>query len=405
MSVQDAKTFAIGLEPLFGVVGAVDHPLETLPSSKGSWTPNRVQGQGMRAGSQFARSNRRVEVSADGKLNLDVEALSKGQSLLWKFLMGASTSSLVSGSTYQVVHTRATTVLPSATIQKAIQTVDGTPRPETYFGCTCSDWELSFDNNALVKLVSNWDAANLSTAPTSISTTLSALSAIGATSVSTVATVPVGAAITINSLESRVVTSVTGVGPYVLGFTKPLTGAYASAAPVAVVGYTAPSYPAAANLFSFASAMLYTGTVTAPTATALGSGLTPLAVVRSGSISVANSLLDGRYLAGGGGRKEQQKPGAPVGKVKLQAEFVDLTLRDATLADTPTTLVLTLTAGTLTAGLETLQVIVSEMKPNPDMPDSDGTDVGLMDLEYDILDNLTAAQAIWVVQRTSDSIL
>jgi len=404
MAVQDAVTFSVAEETVaFGTPKAPDHPLETLGSSKFTWNINRLQGAGMRVGGQFARSGRRADANAWGSGTIDLEPLSKGQGLHLKLLMGAVTTTLVAGSTYQNLYTRPTTVLPSATIQKAIQQVDGTVKPETYFGCTCTDWELAFDNNALLSLKSNWDAVNMSTAPANISTTLSALCVAGATSVSSTATVPVGAAITLNALETRVVTGVSGAGPYTLTFAQPLANGYASAAPVVVIGYTAPTYSAGGNLFSFAGATLYSGTVTAPTTTALASAVTPIANVRSGSISVNNSLLDGRYLAGNAARKSQQKPGAPVGTVKLVFEYTDTAQRDAILYDTASTLVANFTAGSLSTGLETLQVVISEMKPQPgELADSDGKDVPTIEVTFDILDNLTATQAIWIVTRTSD---
>lgn len=405
MSVQDAVTISVGEETVgFGIVKAPDHPLEILPASKFTWNVNRLQGSGIRVGGTFPRSGRRADANGWGTGNIDLEPLSKGQGLHLKLLMGSVTTTLVAGTTYQNVFTRPTTVLPSATIQVAKQLVDGTVKPETYIGCTCTDWELSFDNNALLTLKSNWDAQKISTAPSNISTTLSALVAAGATSVSTVATVPVGAAIVLNALETRVVTAVTGSGPYTLSFAAPLVNGYASGVAVVVVGYTAPTYASGGNLFSFAGATLYTGTVTAPTTTALASAVTPLANVRSGSISVQNNTLNERYTANNAGAKSQQKPGAPTGVVKLVFEYADTTIRDAILADTAFTLVATFTAGSLSTGLETLQVVISEMKPQSgDLAGSDGSDVPTIEASFDILDNLTAAQPIWIVTRTSDT--
>ena len=403
MGVADLKTFSVGAEATWGLPVAVDHPLEALPSSKFTWTANRKQGEGMRVGGTFGRSGRRTEVSAEGAGNLDMELLSKGQGLIWKAIIGSATTTLVSGTTYQNLFTRPTTVLPSLTVQKAIQGVDGTVRPETYSGCTCTDWELSFDNNDIVKLATNWDVRDINTNPTTVSTTLSSAASIGATSISVAATIPAGSMILINSAEARYVTGVSGVGPYTLTFVKPLTLAASSSNPVVAQGYVAPSYAAGGNLYSFAGLSIYNGTITAPTTTTLASGTTIMnGLVRSGSISINNSVLD-RYLAGDAGRQAQQRLGVPVGTVKLSMEFVDATWRDAYLNDRPTSLVLNFTAGSLSTGLETIQIVVSEMKPNQDMPDGDGTDVGLLDMEFTILDNLTAAQPLWVVQRTSDT--
>ena len=407
MGVPDAKTFSIGLETGFALPVTPDHPLETLPSSKFTWTPNRIQGEGMRVNGSFPRSGRRVEVSGSGAGNLDVELLSKGQGLLWKLLLGSATTTLVAGSTYQNVFTRPTSgVLPSATIQKAIQLVDGTVKPETYSGATCSDWELSFDNNALVKLSANFDARDISTATTAVSTTLSSSASIGATTVSTAASVPAGAMVNLNGIEARLVTAVSGAGPYTLTLNDPLDTAYSSGVAVTVVGYSAPSYPSGGTLYSFAGLSIYNGTLTLATTTALASATTPLnGLLRSGAISVNNTILAERYLAGSAGRKAQQRLGAPVGTVKLGVEYIDTTMRDMYLNDTPTTLLANFTGGPLSTGLETVQVALAEIKPNQDMPDADGSDVSQLDMEFAILDNLTAAQPIQVVQRTSDTAL
>jgi hypothetical protein len=73
-----------------------------------------------------------------------------------------------------------------------------------------------------------------------IATTLSSAASAGATSVSVAASIGVGNAITIGGNEVRVVTSVTGSGPYTLNFSGALNNGYASGAAVqANAGYTA----------------------------------------------------------------------------------------------------------------------------------------------------------------------
>lgn len=333
--IQDSKTFSYGAEATFGTPVTPDHALEALGSSKFGWTPERKQGEGLRVGGYFPRSGRRVETSGAGEGNLDLEALSKGQLLLWKAMMGASTSTLVSGTTHQHVFTRNVGILPSLTIQAAKQLINGTVVPETFSGCVCADWELTFDAQEIIQLKSNWDVQSVSTA-----------------------------------------------------------------AP-----YAAPAYPAEANLFTFVGCTLFQGTVTPPTDIALATALTPLATIRKGSIAVNNGILTDRYLAGGGGRKAQQLPGAPSGTVKLTAEYATTALRDAFMADTPMTLVANFTAGSLSTGLETLQVVISEMRPDGDLADGDGGGVLTQEMEFTILDNLQAAQAIWVVARSSEATL
>ena len=68
-------------------------------------------------------------------------------------------------------------------------------------------------------------------------------------------------------------------------------------------------------------------------------------------------------------------------------------------------LVLTYTGGALSAGTETLQVVVSEMKLDGKLPTSNGGELITVGLEFTVLDNLTAAQPLWIVARTADAAL
>lgn len=170
-------------------------------------------------------------------------------------------------------------------------------------------------------------------------------------------------------------------------------------------GYAAPSYAATPNLFHFANATLSTGTLTAPTATALGSAVTSVADVRGGTISVNNNLTDDRFNIGGGGRKAKPTVGLREITGKLDIEYDSTTFRDAVLAETPMALVLTYTAGALSTGNETLQIIIPEIKFESELPKVNGTDLIIQSMSFTGLDNLTAAQPIWVVTRTADAAL
>ena len=166
--------------------------------------------------------------------------------------------------------------------------------------------------------------------------------------------------------------------------------------------YAAPSYVAGANLFSFAGATLSTGTLTSPTTTVLGSGATPVANVRGGSVQVANNIRGDRYNIGNAGRKAKPTIGLRDITGRLDVEYDSTTFRDAVLADTPMSLVLTYTGGALTTGNETLQVIVPEIKLDGELPKSNAGDLVMQSMAFVGLDNLTAAQPIWVVTRTAD---
>ena len=169
--------------------------------------------------------------------------------------------------------------------------------------------------------------------------------------------------------------------------------------------YATPSYAASANLFAFSGATLYTGTLTAPTATALASGTTAIANCRGGSLSVSHDMATDRYNIGGSGRKAKQIVQGVRGiSGKLDIEYADTVFRDAVLNDTPMLLLLTYSAGALSSGNETLQVVIPEIKLDSELVKATGN-MPMQSIAFQGLDNLTAAQPIWVVTRTSDAAL
>jgi hypothetical protein len=160
------------------------------------------------------------------------------------------------------------------------------------------------------------------------------------------------------------------------------------------------------NVYHFANASLSMGTLTAPTTTALASGATPTANIRDVSISVANNLTNNKFNMGGGGRKAKPNRGIRAITGKFTMQYDATTYRDLFLADSPMNLVLTyVTAGALSTGVETLQVVVPEIKFDGELPKANGTDLITVPMAFTGLDNLTAAQPIWCVLRTADTAL
>lgn len=172
------------------------------------------------------------------------------------------------------------------------------------------------------------------------------------------------------------------------------------------IGYAAPSYASEpVNLFHFANATISTGALTAPTATVLGSCASPTANIRGGSIQVSNNLRGDRYNAGGAGRKAKPTVGLRAISGKIDVEYDAITYRDLVMNDTPMSLLVQFTGGALSTGVETLQVIIPEIKFDSELPKVNGTDLVVQSMSFQGLDNLTAAQPIWVVTRTADSAL
>jgi len=169
--------------------------------------------------------------------------------------------------------------------------------------------------------------------------------------------------------------------------------------------YAAPSYVATPNLFSFAGGSISTGAFTAPTTTTLPIAATPLANVHGGSITVNNNPKVDRYNLGGLGRKS--KPSTGLGSItgKLDIEYTDSVFRDAVMADTPMSLMLTWTAGALGTGLETLTLAIPEIKFDSQLPMTNGTDLIVQSMSFQGLDNLVAALPYYLCARTADTAL
>jgi len=172
-------------------------------------------------------------------------------------------------------------------------------------------------------------------------------------------------------------------------------------------GYAAPSYPVGPSLFHFAQGSITVGgTVTAPTTTALATGGTAVANVRDFNIKVDNKLGADRYNYGASGKMAQPTYGLRDLSGKMTIEYTDQTLVNAYINDTPLALALTFTSTeALSTGFATLQIVLPEIKLNGEIPKTNGTDLITLGVDFDVLDNLTATQPMWVVLRTADAAL
>ncbi len=167
--------------------------------------------------------------------------------------------------------------------------------------------------------------------------------------------------------------------------------------------YVAASYPSGSNLFHFANAKIYSGTLTVPTTTALASATAELASVRSFTIGNNNNPDVGRFNLGGGGRKDQalQGPGEISGS--LEVEHASTDFRDAVLDDSPMSLLITLEAGALSTGLETLQIALPAVKFDNELAKANGGNLIIQSMNFAGLDDEVAAYPMYVVHRTAET--
>lgn len=168
--------------------------------------------------------------------------------------------------------------------------------------------------------------------------------------------------------------------------------------------YVSPTYPTApVNLFHFQNGTIFSGTVTPPTTTALATAVTATANIRSGTIVMNNNIRQDRFNFGGLGRKSKPTPGLREITGTLVIEYDSTTYRDLILNDGALTAIVGFTGGALSVSVETLQIVLSEIKLNGKLPAPNGTDLITQEVSFTGLDNLSAAQPIWVATRTADA--
>jgi hypothetical protein len=171
--------------------------------------------------------------------------------------------------------------------------------------------------------------------------------------------------------------------------------------------YATPSYPSSPSLFHFAqAAATYAGTVTVPTTTALASGGTAATDIRDFELNVNNNLATDRFNFGASGKKAKPTVGLREISGKFTAEYAANGYRDDFIADTERAIVVTLTSTeALSTGTATLQVVLPAVKLDSGIPVSNNGDFVVVEHSFTVLDNLVAAQPLYVVLRTADTAL
>lgn len=174
--------------------------------------------------------------------------------------------------------------------------------------------------------------------------------------------------------------------------------------------YVAPSYPATGTLYRVQDAKIFTGAITAPTATTLAvtSGATELATVKSFKLGVNNNPVVDRYFTGAGGRRAHPRPATRAITGELVLEYVSDSLSSAWLAQSQMTLVIRLeTPQALSVGVETVEVYLPCIMLDDDpLPSSSGVDaIAQQTVAFTGMDDLTAPDPIVVSVRTADTAL
>lgn len=164
MTTQQDCSIGIAKETTYGTYVVPSRHLEFTSEGFDS-EPEFLQGEGLRVGAVLARAARRStgKVSASG--DLEVEALTSGQGILWEAALGqvTVTANGTGGSTH--IYTPAVTdPMPSYSIQKGVPLLGGGAiQPHTFLGAMCSSIELTAPDNGILTVKTEWMAKEMNT--------------------------------------------------------------------------------------------------------------------------------------------------------------------------------------------------------------------------------------------------
>lgn len=116
-----------------------------------------LQGAGLRGSGLYPRASRRVVTGRNAGGSVELDLATSGMGMLFRQMLGSSTSALVSGTAYQQVHVPGSLTGKSLTVQKLVPSDAGTSA-FTYDGCKITDWEISCEVGAIATLSLTIDA-------------------------------------------------------------------------------------------------------------------------------------------------------------------------------------------------------------------------------------------------------
>lgn len=151
LGIADETTYATAVSP----TRWLEFTSESLGLTKGI-----VQGEGLRGSGLYARSQRRANTTRSASGDVTMEVATRGMGLLYKHMLGTSTSTLISGSSYQQVHVPGSLAGKSFTVQKLVPQTDGVQKPFTYRGCKVLSWTLTCETGGKLMLTLSLDAAD-----------------------------------------------------------------------------------------------------------------------------------------------------------------------------------------------------------------------------------------------------
>jgi hypothetical protein len=381
---------------------------------------HNYQGQGNRGGALYRRQARRGYVGREvaGDINFDVPTSGFG---LWlQHMLGSfsTTATSIGGGLYRQIHNTGSLQGKAFTMQIVNPDTTGvlTQQAFTYIGCKVTEWELSVAQGQQAKVKISVDALDEATPSNGFaSTTLSAGTSAGATSLSAVGSLTSNAYVVVDSgalAEVVQIGTVSGTGPYTAPIVTPggLKVAHASGVYIgsptnvnygAATALQAATYNASTSTFDFGSGSLVAG---GSTATSSGlftnTGGRTIANVRSVSVKQTNSLKQDRWGLGSQIRSEQIENNFRDLSVTAEIEYNGRDFYDAFVADLPLALQFNLT--TRAGGLLSFNIPVG-FQENGAQPDVDGPDIIIQKIQFTGLDDGVngALQAVYTSTDTT----
>lgn len=173
-----SSQLVIGKETTVGTAVTPTRALE-FNSESLSLSKNIVQGQGLRGGGLYARSQRRAYTTRSVAGDIELDVATNGMGLLFEQMMGSSTSAVIGAtSAYQQVHTPGQITGKSMTIQVGRPTTAGVVTPFTYNGCKVTGWELACEVGGILTLTLSIDGWSETTATGLVTPAYSATSQV-----------------------------------------------------------------------------------------------------------------------------------------------------------------------------------------------------------------------------------
>lgn len=147
-------SLGIGQESTPGTAVTPTRWLDVNTESMGS-EPVVIRGGGLRGGALSARTSHYGVIGRNASGGFAMDIATRGMGLLFKNMLGAGSSALLSGSAYKQIFTPASLTGLSFTAQKILGST-----PFTHNGCKIKSWTISCSTGGNVTLTVEWDAWN-----------------------------------------------------------------------------------------------------------------------------------------------------------------------------------------------------------------------------------------------------